>query len=252
MHRKSAYHVFTTAKWWPVEYLNDSWHYITWGDHAKEYYVAKEDQISQPVLVGLGTKTAPYVPREEQIRSDDDSPQIEEVPSEQRKEESDPDTPVATKQEIEDVENLSKRLEQTSVTVAPPFWTDLRLEEHDQAQATGHYPPVPTEEQLRQFEQNQLEQRLEEMATQTHLMFAGTQQQAVAGPSGQQQPPAHTRHQHATATSATATSATTSSTTPTNWWRTRRSTTGRPQEEEAAEAEDPTTRSVKDFDVLQD
>jgi hypothetical protein len=172
--RRSSYLLKINDKWWPIEFINKNWYYLTWHEKTDAYWVSSEDKINSPALLGLGTPSAPYQVRGDEVKSEDKTPATKE-PVESRGSTSDPDTPVATREEAQVVEELSTHLEQTSVGPVP-FWTDESLAE--QEDLADKYPPALTHEQLQRFEKN-----FDKMTTQTQIAYASTQTGTVAGPS---------------------------------------------------------------------
>jgi hypothetical protein len=59
--RKSSYLLKSNSKWWPIEYLNSHWYYLTWNNKSEEYWVSSEDKVLSPTIFGLRTASAPYV-----------------------------------------------------------------------------------------------------------------------------------------------------------------------------------------------
>jgi hypothetical protein len=140
---KSSYLLKSNAKWWPIEYINSHWYYLTWNNKSEEYWVSQEDKVLSPMIFGLETPSTPYEVRGEEVKSEEETPATTEEAEETKEPKSDPDTPVATRAEAEEVEELSTYLEQTSIGPVP-FWTDASLVE--QEELTGKYPPALSEE----------------------------------------------------------------------------------------------------------
>src|SRR6201984_1176046 len=78
--RKNSYKINLKDPWFPVEYINHDWWYITWSDLKTSYVFAVDDRITAPNLVGLGNKVSPFEPRETQAEETDKAPSPAQEP----------------------------------------------------------------------------------------------------------------------------------------------------------------------------
>src|ERR1700748_1247645 len=111
--RKNSYEIKIKDTWYPVEYINHEWWYITWSDLKTSYTFSGEDKIPAPNLLGLGTRLSPFEPREVETDNTDEVPNQELEPDE---EELDQDTPTITRQQSALVDDLAEKLKERSMT----------------------------------------------------------------------------------------------------------------------------------------
>ena len=52
--RKNSYIYHEGNTFWTIEYLNEEWYYITWDELKEAYFVAQDDKVKKPFLIGLG------------------------------------------------------------------------------------------------------------------------------------------------------------------------------------------------------
>ena len=124
--RKNSYEIKIKDMWYPVEYINHEWWYITWSDLKTSYAFSGEDKIPTPNLLGLGTKLSPFEPRE--VETDEtDKAQTQEP--EQDEEELDQDTPTITRQQSALVDELVEKLKERSTTNL--LWTAALVSDSD-------------------------------------------------------------------------------------------------------------------------
>ena len=112
--RKNCYIYAEGTTFWTIEYLNEEWYYITWDDVKEAYFVARDDKVKQPFLIGLGTRAAPYHIRGGEPK---DSPE-EESPQEQRTR-SDPDETLQSPEAQEEVGALAEQFKATDLEPSP-------------------------------------------------------------------------------------------------------------------------------------